>query len=72
MLAIILLTVTPQDGSVESATKLEVYDLLATKLSAIRLATHAAITILQVDQIIMSKPAGGPKPPKQGPMDADD
>ena len=48
-----------------------VFDLFSTKASAIRLATHAAITILQVDQIIMSKPAGGPKMPKQGPVDAE-
>jgi T-complex protein 1 subunit theta len=61
-----------EDGTIQSAVSLGVFDLLATKLSAIRLATSAAITVLQVDQIIMSKPAGGPKPPKQGPMDADD
>lgn len=38
-----------------------VVDLLATKLSALRLAVDAAVTILKVDQIIMSKPSGGPK-----------
>mmetsp|Transcript_60894 Transcript_60894/g.119409 ORF Transcript_60894/g.119409 Transcript_60894/m.119409 type:complete len:553 (-) Transcript_60894:255-1913(-) len=38
-----------------------VFDLLSTKESAIRLAVDAALTILRVDQIIMSKPAGGPK-----------
>jgi len=42
-----------------------IVDLLATKESAIRLAVDAAITVLRVDQIIMSKPAGGPKPPAQ-------
>jgi T-complex protein 1 subunit theta len=61
-----------EEGTVQNTTTLGVYDLLATKVSAIRLATTAAVTVLQVDQIIMSKPAGGPKPPKQGPMDADD
>jgi T-complex protein 1 subunit theta len=40
----------------------EIYDLLATKVNALRLAVDAALTILKVDQIVMSKPAGGPKP----------
>jgi len=52
------------------ATKLGVYDHLAAKQNAIRLATDAAVTILRVDQIIMSKPAGGPKAPQQGARDA--
>lgn len=38
-----------------------VVDVMATKLSALRLAVDAATTILKIDQIIMSKPAGGPK-----------
>ncbi|CAG5873731.1 unnamed protein product [Menidia menidia] len=37
----------------------------------IKLATNAAITVLRVDQIIMARPAGGPKPP-QGQKDFDD
>ncbi|RYY89057.1 hypothetical protein EON63_01400 [archaeon] len=37
----------------------------------IRLAVDAAVTVLKVDQIVMSKPAGGPKP-RQGPNDPDD
>jgi T-complex protein 1 subunit theta len=61
-----------EEGTVSDAASRDVLDLLATKYSAIRLATDAALTILRVDQIIMSKPAGGPKPPKQGPIDADD
>jgi len=61
-----------EEGTIESAVTMGVYDSLNTKLSAIRLATSAALTVLQVDQIIMAKPAGGPKMPKQGPMDADD
>jgi len=61
-----------EEGTLQSAVTMGVYDLLATKASAIRLATSAAVTVLQVDQIIMSKPAGGPKPPKQGPNDSDD
>ncbi|PVU96976.1 hypothetical protein BB560_005776, partial [Smittium megazygosporum] len=46
---------------------------LGVKNWALRYATEAAITILQVDQIIMAKPAGGPKlPPKQGHWDDQD
>lgn len=41
-----------------------IYDLYATKMNALRLAVDAAITVLKVDQIVMSKPAGGPKPPQ--------
>jgi hypothetical protein len=36
----------------------------AAKMSAIRLASEAARTVLSVDQIIVSRQAGGPKPPK--------
>jgi T-complex protein 1 subunit theta len=39
----------------------KVVDILATKTSAIRLAVDAALTVLKVDQIIMSKPAGARK-----------
>jgi T-complex protein 1 subunit theta len=35
-----------------------VVDLVSTKMSALRLAVDAVITILKIDQIIMSKPAG--------------
>ena len=38
-----------------------VVDIMSTKLSALTLAVDAATTILKIDQIIMSKPAGGPK-----------
>jgi len=40
-----------------------IFDLYLTKHWALKFATNAACTILRVDQIIMSKPAGqGPKP----------
>ncbi|CAB1431674.1 unnamed protein product [Pleuronectes platessa] len=42
------------------------------KYWGIKLATNAAITVLRVDQIIMAKPAGGPKPPPQGKNFDDD
>jgi T-complex protein 1 subunit theta len=48
-----------------------VYDIYATKINALRLAVDAAITILRVDQIVMSKPAGGPKPRDMQSPDAD-
>lgn len=37
----------------------DIYDILSTKLSAFRLAIDSALTVLKVDQIIMSKPARG-------------
>lgn len=40
-----------------------ILDLLVSKQWAIRLATEAAMTILSVDQIIVARQAGGPKPP---------
>jgi len=47
--------------SVKDLTEARIFDSLATKKMAIKLATDAAITVLRVDQIIMAKPAGGPK-----------
>eukprot|EP00842_Homolaphlyctis_polyrhiza_P005527 jgi/Hompol1/5976/HPOL_002132-RA len=38
-----------------------IFDVLSVKRYAIKQATHVATTILSIDQIIMSKPAGGPK-----------
>ncbi|KAJ2821263.1 T-complex protein 1 subunit theta [Coemansia sp. 'formosensis'] len=51
-----------------------ILDPLAVKQWALRYATHAALTVLQVDQIVMAKTAGGPKLPKQqaGHWDNDD
>lgn len=51
-----------QTPIVADALKNGIWDHLATKLSAIRLGTDAAITVLRVDEIIMAKAAGGPKP----------
>jgi T-complex protein 1 subunit theta len=53
------------------AAKAGIYDVYATKVNALRLAVDAAITILRVDQIVMSKPAGGPKPRGAGPQDGE-
>ncbi|ELP90624.1 T-complex protein 1 subunit theta, putative [Entamoeba invadens IP1] len=67
--------------NVESETQLidakqdMVLDNLEAKKNAFILATNVSITILLVDQIVMQKPAGGPKMPSQrmsGPMDQND
>jgi T-complex protein 1 subunit theta len=42
-----------------------IFDVLAIKEFAIKQASQVALTILSVDQIIMSKQAGGPKAPQQ-------
>lgn len=54
---------------VSDKAKVGVLDSLAVKQSAMRLAVDAVLTVLRVDQIIMAKTAGGPKPPKQGRPD---
>lgn len=59
-------------GAVGSITDLEVYDHLKTKETAIKLAAEAAITILKIDQIIIAKPAGGPKLQQNKNWDNDD
>ncbi|CAG8537912.1 3581_t:CDS:2 [Ambispora gerdemannii] len=55
-----------KDGTIDAANA-GIFDLLVAKSWALRYATEAALTVLRVDQIIMSKPAGGPKPPKGNP-----
>jgi len=60
------------DGTLNSSEH-GIYDSLAAKTWAIKLATEAAVSVLSVDSIIMSKPAGGPKIPQQaGNWDEDD
>jgi T-complex protein 1 subunit theta len=44
-----------------------ILDLMVSKKWAIQLATEAARTVLSVDQIIVARQAGGPKPPGQNP-----
>ena len=44
-----------------------ILDLQITKSWAIKLATEAARTVLSVDQIIVARQAGGPKPPGPNP-----
>jgi len=57
-------------GVTDAATA-RIYDAFATKLSALTLAADAALTVLKVDQIIMAKQAGGPKPRDPQAPDAD-
>ena len=46
-------------------------DLYSAKWWAMKFAVDAAVTVLRVDQIIMAKQAGGPKPRSDGAMDDD-
>lgn len=48
------------DGKVKNVVELGIYDCWDTKSWALKLTIDACLTILKVDQIIMSKPSGGP------------
>jgi len=62
-----------ESGEVKDCLEANVLDLLIAKQWALKYATNAAATILRVDQIIMAKRAGGPKPrDTSGGMDQDD
>ncbi|KAF8570671.1 hypothetical protein P879_01059 [Paragonimus westermani] len=65
--------VTKPGGEVEinDAVKFAILDIHMVKRWAIRFATDAACTVLRVDQIIMARPAGGPKPRQPGAPDED-
>lgn len=49
----------------------EIFDLLLNKFWALKFAVNAACTVLKVDQVFMSKPAGGPKPKTNEQWDED-
>ncbi|KAI9659290.1 MAG: T-complex protein 1 subunit theta [Bathelium mastoideum] len=49
-----------------------ILDLMVTKSWAVKLASEAARTVLSVDQIIVARQAGGPKPPGPNPNWDDD
>ena len=55
-----------ETGKPRDLTKDGIYDLYSAKWWAIKLAVDAAVTVLRVDQIIMARAAGGPKPPRGG------
>ncbi len=61
-----------EDGEIKSIKDIGVYDHLQSKAWAIKLACDAVITILRIDQIIIAKPAGGPKLNKKNPHWDDD
>ena len=48
------------DGKVKDVNEAKIWDCIDTKTWALKLATDVVLTILKVDQIIMSKPSGGP------------
>ncbi|KAJ6224238.1 hypothetical protein RDWZM_002783 [Blomia tropicalis] len=54
------------EANVLDAVQSSIYDLYLSKYWGIKYSVNVACTILSVDQIICAKPAGGPKPPKQG------
>jgi len=60
------------DGQVKDALVAGILDSLDVKTWAIKLTIDAVLTILRVDQIIMAKPAGGPKPRGDQAPDLDD
>jgi T-complex protein 1 subunit theta len=57
-----------ENGGCLNAEEAGIFDLLAAKQQALKLAVDAAVTVLRVDQIIMAKPAGGPKMPQGNPQ----
>jgi len=60
-----------EEGVVKNMVEADILDPYVTKHWAIKFATDVVLTILRVDQIIMSRPAGGPKVPNQGTRDSD-
>ncbi|XP_013794331.1 T-complex protein 1 subunit theta-like [Limulus polyphemus] len=65
------LDIESDNNSVKDAVAAGITDLYLTKFWGIKYALNAACTILRVDEIIMAKPAGGPKP-KSGGGDMDE
>ncbi|XP_071710473.1 T-complex protein 1 subunit theta-like [Rutidosis leptorrhynchoides] len=49
-----------EEGSYKDVSTMKIWDLYVTKFHALKYAADAVCTVLRVDQIIMSKPAGGP------------
>ncbi|XP_029434154.1 T-complex protein 1 subunit theta isoform X2 [Rhinatrema bivittatum] len=52
-----------EGAAVKDVLESGILDTYLGKYWGIKLATNAVVTVLRVDQIIMAKPAGGPKPP---------
>eukprot|EP00708_Paratrimastix_pyriformis_P002355 GAFH01001101.1.p1 GENE.GAFH01001101.1~~GAFH01001101.1.p1 ORF type:complete len:549 (-),score=203.73 GAFH01001101.1:326-1903(-) len=64
--------VLSMENTIGDAAAAGIYDSLLAKEWAFKFITEAVRTVLSVDQIIMSKPAGGPKPRDQQAGDAGD
>ncbi|XP_052147973.1 T-complex protein 1 subunit theta [Oryza glaberrima] len=60
-----------EEGACKDASIMKIWDLYVTKLFALKYSADAACTVLRVDQIIMAKPAGGPRRDAQPGMDED-
>ncbi|CAH9069087.1 unnamed protein product [Cuscuta epithymum] len=62
-----------EEGACKDVATMDIWDLYITKFFALKYAADAVCTVLRVDQIIMAKPAGGPKRGAQpgGGMDED-
>lgn len=58
------------ENSLIDVVEEKIFDLYQAKFWGLKYAVDAATTILRVDQIIMAKRAGGPKP--RGPQGSDD
>ncbi|XP_076466798.1 T-complex protein 1 subunit theta-like [Babylonia areolata] len=58
-------------SNVLDAKQANIVDLYLTKYWGLKFATAAACTVLRVDQIIMAKPAGGPKAKENRDWDED-
>jgi len=62
-----------EDENGKDSVKENLFDCYLAKYYAISLAVQSVINILSVDQIIMSRPSGGPKAPNQrGPNENED
>ncbi|KAG0472377.1 hypothetical protein HPP92_016923 [Vanilla planifolia] len=59
------------EGVCKDVSTINIWDLYLTKFFALKYAADAACTVLRVDQIIMAKPAGGPKRDQPAAMDDD-
>ncbi|GAB4851461.1 T-complex protein 1 subunit theta [Ancistrocladus abbreviatus] len=58
-------------GVCKDVTAVCIWDLYVTKFFALKYAADAVCTVLRVDQIIMAKPAGGPRRENPAAMDED-
>lgn len=59
------------ENKMSPISEIGIIDHLKSKIWAIQLAADAAMTILRIDQIIVAKPAGGPKVPQNTGWDND-